>query len=186
MESILENLSTYGYIALFIYSLGGGFLGLIAAGVLSSMGHLSLAITLIVAFLANIIGDILLFLMGRFYKGEIMPYLKKHRRKLALSHILMKRYGNNILILQKFIYGLKTLVPIAVGVTKYRFKKFLIFNIFGAALWVIVFGVGSYMAGDFFRKVAVSIGENPLLAPITLVVVLCVVYLFFHIATKKR
>lgn len=186
MESILENLDTYGYIALFLYSLGGGFVGLIAGGVLSSMGHLSLAITLVVAFVANTVGDLILFYLGRFNKKEIMPYLKKHRRKLALSHILMKRYGNKILIFQKFVYGLKTLVPIAVGITKYDYKKFIIFNIIGAIIWTIVFGVGSFLAGDFFRRVADSIGENPIIAPIALFSVFGVLYLFFHLATKKR
>lgn len=186
MESILTNLDTYGYIALFLYSLGGGFLALVAGGVLASMGHLSLIVVLVVAFVANVIGDMLLFYLGRYNKREIMPYLKKHRRKLALSHILMKRYGDKIIIFKKFIYGLKTLVPIAVGVTKYEQKKFIIFNILGAVIWAVVFGVGSFIAGDFFVKIANCIGENPVVAPIVLVVVLGVIYLFFTIATKKR
>ncbi|HHH72356.1 MAG TPA: DedA family protein, partial [Sulfuricurvum sp.] len=32
MEDMFSNLATYGYIALFLYSLGGGFVGLMAAG----------------------------------------------------------------------------------------------------------------------------------------------------------
>lgn len=186
MDGILENLDTYGYIALFLYSLGGGFVGLIAAGVLSSMGHLSLIISLAVAFVANALGDVILFYLGRYNKKDIMPYLKKHRRKLALSHLLMKRYGNKILVFQKFVYGLKTLVPIAVGITKYDFKKFMLFNTIGAFFWAIVFGIGSFLAGDFFRILADDVGENPIIAPIALFTVFGLVYLFFHIATKKK
>lgn len=49
--------------------------------------------------------------MGRYNKNALMPYIKAHRRKLVLSHILMKKYGDKIIFIQKFVYGLKTLVP---------------------------------------------------------------------------
>jgi len=41
--------------------------------------------------------------------------MKNHRRKFALSNLLVKRYGDFSVFLQKFIYGVKTLVPIAMG-----------------------------------------------------------------------
>ncbi|MGE4294627.1 MAG: DedA family protein [Campylobacterales bacterium] len=186
MESIMENLATYGYVALFIYSLGGGFVGLIAAGVLSSMGYLDLFVSLAVAFAANFIGDMILFYLGRYNKREIMPYLRRHRRKLALSHLLMKRHGNRILIFQKFVYGLKTLVPVAIGLTRYDLRSFALYNLIGAFLWALVFGVGSFLAGDFFRRLADSIGENPVMMPVALAAILGTIYLFFHLATRKK
>lgn len=186
MESIMDNLATYGYIALFLYSLGGGFVGLIAAGVLSSMGYLDLFVSMAVAFAANFAGDMILFYLGRYNKHEIMPYLRRHRRKLALSHLLMKRHGNRILIFQKFVYGLKTLVPIAIGLTRYNFKSFVLYNLIGAAVWALVFGVGSFLAGDFFRRLAEAIGDNPVMMPLALITVFGTVYLFFHLSTRKK
>ena len=182
----MDNLATYGYIALFLYSLGGGFVGLIAAGVLASMGYMDLGIVLIVAFAANFIGDMILFYLGRYNKHEIMPYLRKHRRKLALSHLLMKRHGNRILIFQKFVYGIKTLVPIAIGLTRYEMRSFLLYNLIGAFLWALVFGVGSFLAGDFFRRLAETIGDNPVMMPVALILVFGTVYLFFHLSTRKK
>ena len=40
MEDMLTNLETYGYIVLFLYSFGGGFIALMGAGVLSYTGHI--------------------------------------------------------------------------------------------------------------------------------------------------
>ena len=147
MDDILGNLATYGYMALFLYSLGGGFVGLVAAGVLSYMGKLDITITIAVAFMGNMLGDILLFWMTRYQKSMMMEGMKKHRRKLALSHILMKKHGDWVVFIQKFIYGLKTIIPIAMALTKYDFKKFIFLNIFAAALWALVFGVASYYFG---------------------------------------
>jgi len=44
MQEILTSLSTYGYILLFVYSLGGGMVGIIAAGVLSYIGKMDIGI----------------------------------------------------------------------------------------------------------------------------------------------
>jgi len=42
MEETFSNLETYGYIGLFLYSLGGGFVALLGAGVLSFLGKMDL------------------------------------------------------------------------------------------------------------------------------------------------
>jgi len=85
MNDIFTSLSTYGYIILFLYSFGGGFFALVAAGILSYAGKMDITISIIVAFTANFIGDLTLFYIARYNKSIVMPYIKKHRRKLALS-----------------------------------------------------------------------------------------------------
>ncbi|MFZ5375348.1 MAG: DedA family protein, partial [Campylobacterota bacterium] len=128
MDEMLTNLSTYGYVVVFLYSLGGGFVALLGAGVLSYMGKMDLSLSMTVAFTANFIGDSLLFYMSRYHKSEMMEYFRKHRRKLAFSHLLIKKHGAWIIVVKKFVYGLKTLVPLAVGLTKYDFWKFSGYN----------------------------------------------------------
>jgi membrane protein DedA with SNARE-associated domain len=185
MDDIFSNLSTYGYIALFIYSLGGGFVGLIAAGVLSYMGKMDLSLSISVAFVANAIGDIMLFWLTRYQKSMMMETLKKHRRKLALSHILMKKHGDWVIFIQKFIYGLKTIVPIAIALTKYDFKKFSILNIFAAAVWALVFGFASYYFAAPLKAFAIYIYHNKWLAPVILIVLGGLSWWYLHTFTKK-
>ena len=77
MDDMLNNLSTYGYAVVFLYSLGGGMVALIGAGVLSFMGKMDLSIAIAIAFAANFIGDSLLLYMSRYHKREMMEYFKK-------------------------------------------------------------------------------------------------------------
>jgi len=186
MEDTFSNLVTYGYIGLFIYSLGGGFVGLVAAGVLSFMGKMDLATSIAVAFAGNALGDILLFWMTRYQKSMMMEGLAKHRRKLALSHILMKKHGDWVIFIQKFIYGLKTIVPIAIALTKYDFKKFAILNIFAAAIWALAFGLSSFYFGAALKSFAIYISENKWLAPLILLVIGGAVWFYMERVTKKR
>ena len=186
MEDTFSNLATYGYIGLFLYSLGGGFVALVGAGVLSYMGKMDLATSMAVAFVANALGDVMLFYMARYQKSMMMEGIKKHRRKLALSHIMMKKYGSWIILIQKYVYGIKTLIPIAIGLTKYDFKKFTILNIGSSLIWTLSIGFGSYYAGAPLMKIAELVGEKPWIAPIVLVVLGGGLWLYLEKATKKK
>ncbi|SFV67605.1 membrane protein [hydrothermal vent metagenome] len=112
--------------------------------------------------------------------------LRKHRRKLALSHILMKKHGDWVIFIQKFIYGLKTVVPIAIALTKYDFKKFAILNLFAAAVWALAFGLSSYYFGAALSKFAMFINENRWIAPLILVVMGGSVWFYMEKATKRK
>ncbi len=186
MEETFSNLATYGYIGLFLYSLGGGFVALVGAGVLSFMGKMDLSLVIFIAFIANALGDVLLFYMARYQKSTMMEGLRKHRRKLALSHIMMKKYGSWIILFQKFVYGIKTLIPIAIGLTKYDFKKFVILNILSAGAWALVVGLGSYYSGGVLIKVAETVSEKPWIAPIIVVVFGGILWFYLTYATKKK
>lgn len=185
MQETLTSLSTYGYIALFIYSLGGGMVGIIAAGVLSYMGKMNLEISITIAFIANAIGDNLLFYISRYNKEMVMPYVKNHKRKLALSHLLMKKHGDKIIFFQKFVYGIKTLVPLAIGLTKYPLVKFTILNIISALIWALFLGIGSYKFGNAFEKILNYIGDNKWIMPIILISLIFIIWVYFEKFTKK-
>ena len=186
MEDMLSNMVTYGYIGLFLYSLGGGFVALMAAAVLASQGKMDIGIVMGVAFVANFVGDTLLFYMARYHKNDMMNYLRTHRRKLALSHILMKRHGAWVIYMQKFVYGIKTLIPLAIGITKFPFVKFTINNFFATIVWVIVIGLGSYLAGNVLMSGYQVIADRPYLAPIILLSIAGLIWFYMSWATKKR
>jgi len=186
MDDMLNNLSTYGYIVLFLYSLGGGFVALLGAGVLSFMGKMDISLSIAIAFSANFIGDSLMFYMSRYHKKEMMEYFKKHRRKLAFSHLLLKKHGSWIIIVKKFIYGLKTLIPLAVGLTKYDFWKFSGYNAIGAAIWAVVVGGLSYLFGGALIEGYKVVADKPYLAPVMLIIVGGSVWLYLSRATKKH
>jgi len=185
MEDMLNNLSTYGYVVLFLYSLGGGFVALMAAGVLAYAGKMDLPTAMAVAFVANFLGDTLLFYMARYQKSQVMQYFHKHRRKLALSHLLMKKHGSWIIFMQKFVYGIKTLIPLAIGLTKYEFSKFTILNFFATIVWTAVVGIGSYMAGNIIIQGYEAVAERPYIAPIILFGLIGGLWLYMNKATKK-
>lgn len=151
MEDLIRD---WGYIALFAYSFGGGFVGLVFAGVLSYAGDLNLYISILVAGVANFLGDQFLFFLARKNKSYAKDMMSKYGRKIALAHIMMRRYGSFVVFIQKYIYGIKTLIPLAMGLTKYSAVKFTIFNVIATMLWGLIVGYASYTAGEFILSSA--------------------------------
>ena len=144
-----EFIKDWGYIALFLYSFGGGFIGLAIASVLSYSGDLNIYVSILIAGISNFIGGQFLFFLARKNKNYAKDMMRKHGRKIALTHLLMRKYGSFVIFIQKYIYGIKTLVPLAMGITKYSAIKFTILNAMAAFLWACVIGYASFIGGEY-------------------------------------
>lgn len=177
-----EFIKDWGYIALFLYSFGGGFVGLVIAGVLSYAGDLNIYLSILVAGVSNFLGDQFLFFLARKNKSYAKGMMKNYGRKIALAHIMMRKYGSFVVFIQKYIYGIKTLIPLTMGLTKYSAIKFSIFNIFATAIWACVVGYASYVAGELILNSADDFKYFGL--GIVIIVLFSVMYLFKRI--EKR
>ena len=151
-----EFIRDWGYIALFLYSFGGGFIGLAIASVLSYSGDLNIYLSILIAGISNFIGGQFLFFLARKNKNYAKDMMRKHGRKIALTHLLMRKYGSFVIFIQKYIYGIKTLIPLAMGLTKYSSIKFSILNAFATVLWACIVGYLSFTAGEYI----LSLGDD--------------------------
>jgi membrane protein DedA with SNARE-associated domain len=186
MEETLSSLATWGYIAIAFFSLGGSLVIVAAAGVFSAMGKIDLTTAMIVAMVFNFIGDNLLFYMSRYQRSSMMPYLRSHHRKLALATIMYRRYGSIVMFVKKFIYGLKTLVPLSMGLSKYNFGKFILINLFASIFFVLVIGLGGYYAAESITIIFNIVKEKPWIAPIILFSVLGTIWFLMEKATTRK
>jgi len=98
---------------------------------------------------------------------------------------MMKKYGDKIIFFQKFIYGVKTLVPIAIGLTRYNFKKFTIYNLISAFIWALLFGLGSFYSGKYLLEAVIYLKNHIWITPVLLMVLLYLMWLYMEKATKK-
>lgn len=180
-----SSLETWGYLAIAFFSFGGSFVIVAAAGVFAYLGKIDLTTALIVATFFNFLGDNFLFYLGRYQKKEIQKYITKHRRKLAITTLIMRKYGNIAVFIQKFIYGVKTLIPIVMGLGKYDFKKFIILNIFASTIFVLTIGLSAYYFSDFIINLFNIIKSKPYIAPILLIAIGYLVWIYLEKLEKK-
>ncbi|MGR8942145.1 MAG: DedA family protein [Gammaproteobacteria bacterium] len=147
-ELFFDWLKEYGYVILFAWSILEGETGLIMAGVMSHTGDMRYLLSVFVAGLGGFAGDQLYFYIGRFNKGFIQRKLHKQRRKFAIAHLLLKKYGWPIIFMQRYLYGLRTVIPISIGITKYSSKRFALINLLSAWVWAAITITPAYLFGE--------------------------------------
>ena len=187
----LENkfvylMKEFGYIILFAWSILEGEMGLIMAGLLTHTGDMNLFIAIFVAGLGGFVGDQIYFYIGRYNKGYVHKKFRGQRRKFALAHLLLKKYGWPIIFVQRYMYGMRTIIPISIGLTRYSAKMFAFINLISAWCWAAITIVPVWYFGDEIMKVLEWAKEHWYLAiPIAVLFGGGIMY-FFHSATKKH
>ena len=141
-------LKTYGYIILFAWSILEGEIGLIMAGLLAHTGDMNLYIAIFIAGLGGFVGDQIYFYIGRFNKTYVFKKFKGQRRKFALAHLLLKKYGWPIIFAQRYMYGMRTIIPISIGLTRYSSKTFAIINLISAWCWAAITIIPAWYFGE--------------------------------------
>ncbi|GAX88197.1 conserved hypothetical protein [Lebetimonas natsushimae] len=147
-DNLIHLLKEYGYIILFFWSIFEGETGLVMAGVLSHTGDMNLFASIVVAAFGGFTGDQIYYYLGKLNKAWILKEFNQHRRKFAKAKMLLKKYGMGVVFIQRFIYGMRTIIPMTIGVLNYDAKKFAIVNLISAFIWASVTIIPSYIFGE--------------------------------------
>jgi membrane protein DedA with SNARE-associated domain len=157
-------LQDYGYLALFIGTFFEGETILVLAGFLASRGYLDINLVMLTAASGGYCGDQLWYFLGR-RKGRQLLARKPHWQALgdkALSHL--RRYPDIWVLGFRFVYGLRTVMPVAIGISGYPPLRFLLLNALSAAIWAIVLGSAAFHLGSALELLLEDIQHYEILA----------------------
>lgn len=149
LKDLMLNYSQYAYIVLFFWCVLEGEIALILAGIMAHDGHLNLALAILVSTFGAFVGDQIYFYIGRYNKNIISSKLSSQRRKFAIANLLLKKYGWPVIFAQRYMYGLRTVIPISIGLTRYDAKKFMLINFISALFWASLTIIPSWYLGEY-------------------------------------
>ena len=185
MQDMIDSLEEWGSVILFVYSLGGGYVGLITAGVMSALGKMDLWLAVPIACVGNIVGSSLLAYLARYQKKDINTMLQKHRRKIALAQVWLKRYDAWLIVLSKYLYGVKTIVPLAIGFSRFNLSRFYFINALSCVLWAVIVGVVGYYASSGVIALLEKIDTHSYVLPFVLFGLMALLFLIISQVSKK-
>jgi membrane protein DedA with SNARE-associated domain len=145
--TLVEFVSTYGYVAVLAGTLLEGESILLLAGFAAHQGHLSLELVLLVAFIGGTIGDQVFFWIGRRWGGQLLERSPLARARTARVGLLLQRWDAALVFGIRFMYGLRIAGPIAMGALGVSSTRFAVFNALGAAVWAVLIGGAGYLLG---------------------------------------
>ncbi|MBV2226782.1 MULTISPECIES: DedA family protein [Sphingobacterium] len=72
------------------------------------------------------------------------------RKYVIMAEEFFQKYGGTALIIGRFVPIIRTFAPIFAGVVQLNFRKFVLFNVLGALLWVSLLTLTGYYLGIEF------------------------------------
>ncbi len=147
IEAILAQ---YGLIALF---LGAGLEGetvVVTGGLLAHRGVVPLPAAMAVAVAGSFVADQLFFLLGRRYRQHPRVRRIMARRAFARALATFERHPTGFILGFRFLYGVRTISPVAIGTTAVSQRRFMALNAVAATVWGIGFtGIGYWFGNGF-------------------------------------
>lgn len=141
----------------FCFFLPGDYL-LFTAGMFCGLGFLRYPVWLVMACIltAAIAGNYTGYFFGKYLGKSLMNrkesfFFKK--QYLVNTEKAFERYGGNALIVGRFLPVIRTFAPILAGITRMNLMRFALYNISGAALWVISLCLTGYYLGKTYPQI---------------------------------
>lgn len=160
---MLENLlNDFGYLALFIGTFLEGETILVLAGLAAAHDYLDIKWVIFVAFIGSYAGDQLWYFLGRRYGITLLNKKPKWRKSADKALVYLKKYPDLWVLSFRFMYGLRTVMPVAIGLSGYPVKRYILLNGIGAIVWAIVLGGASYYFGAAIKTVLNNIKDYEL------------------------
>ncbi len=145
MEQFLQH---YGYWAVLLGTAVEGETILILAGFAAHRGYLDLPLVILAAFAGSLTGDQFFFYLGRRHAGALIRHRPAWSAKLERARGLMERHRTPLILGFRFLYGLRTVMPFAIGVSRIPVASFVLLNTAGALVWAAAVGGGGYLFGN--------------------------------------
>ncbi len=154
-------LHRYGYLAVFLLVMLEDFglptpgeTTLIAASLIAARGGLRIEWVAACAWLGAVIGDNIGFAIGRYGGMRLLArygrYVGINAERLSFVQRFFDRWGGAMVVLARFVEIARQINGIVAGSAGMTRRHFLLYNALGAALWVGVWSLGTFLVGDRF------------------------------------
>ena len=121
---------------------------MLIAGGLMARGLLDPLPVILGCVIGAVLGNAVSFWMGRKLGRRALrhPLLFRHRRAVARTRLLCRRYGTAVIYAGRFFGPFRALVPVMVGMLRMRRRKFQLANVISGVVWVLVMLAPGYFA----------------------------------------
>ena len=160
-DAILTQLLVYGYpvlgLTLFLGAIGAPLPDGIAtavAGSLAGQGRMDWGLTIAVAVVASILGDLVGYAVGRLLGGEVLDrrgqWIGYTADRRARAQALFDQWGMlTVFITRTFVSYLSSVASLLAGVAHYRLSRYLAVAIVGRLIWTGAYlGLGYAVGTD--------------------------------------
>jgi membrane protein DedA with SNARE-associated domain len=162
---------------------------LIVASVLAGRGDVSFPWLLLCSWLGAVLGDNIGYIIGRVLGRSVVL---RHGKKIGLDADRLKkiedvfaRFGPITVAFARFVNILRQLNGIVAGTLRMDWRRFLIFNALGGALWVLVWGFAGFYLGKHLSNITTFARDLGMVGAIVVAAILLLALLYAFRRAEK-
>ncbi|MDR2503820.1 MAG: DedA family protein [Deltaproteobacteria bacterium] len=123
---------------------------LFAAGALAGAGKLAYPQLAFLIFMAACLGDQVNYSIGRYMGRAVFEkeYRLLKREYLLAAQKFYEDHGGKAIVLARFVPIVRTFAPFVAGAARMHRRRFLLFNLSGAAVWVLALVSAGFFTGN--------------------------------------
>jgi membrane protein DedA with SNARE-associated domain len=169
-----ELLGEWGYLIIVVWTFLEGETIVVLAGMTAASVGLEPHYIALSAFCGSFASDQLMFTLGK-HKGEaVLNAFPRVARNMDKAKRLLQKYDTAMILGFRFIYGVRNVTPIMLGISGVSHKKFFLLNAVGATAWALTFTYGGHYAGQAFMHLMDRVGHGILYVLLALAAVLII------------
>lgn len=199
-----EVIQTVGYIGLFaiVFAESGLFFGfflpgdslLFTAGSVAALRPdlLNVWTMMFLLIIAAIAGDSVGYWSGEKFGRRLFTNEQsfwRNPKRLDAARVFYEKHGGKAIVLARFIPAVRTFVPIAAGMARMSYRRFLLWNVLGGIGWVVSMCLGGYFLTEVIQTrlgVAEKDIDKVLLPIILLIIVVSALPAIWHMYSENR
>lgn len=146
---LIQNHGDVFYLLTFLWTALEGETFVIFAGFFASQKNmLNIWWLFLASWLGSFCGDQIFFFAGRRYGVHILDYFPKLKPPVDRSLGWLERHATVFILAYRFMYGIRNISGVAIGMSQLPWRKFLIWNAVAAFIWAAAFSGFGYLFGD--------------------------------------
>jgi membrane protein DedA with SNARE-associated domain len=183
MEQLIKD---YGYVVIFIVTLLEGETILLLGGFAAHQGYLNLQLAILTAFIGSTFGDQFFFHLAKWKGSYLVKKSVMLSRNFPKARKLVDRYGSLIVLVARYMYGIRTPLVMMCGLADMGALRFTILNIIAAAIWAISFGLIGYLFGKTAEIIVGDIGRYENIVVGCVVLLATTLWVFRHMRKRRK
>src|SRR3954467_3732022 len=124
---------------------------LFVAGTIAAAGDMNVHGLVLLLIVAAIAGDSLNYAIGRYLGPKVFRFEESRffkRAYIERTRAFFERHGGKAIILARFVPIVRTYAPFVAGIGAMQYRRFLMFNVTGAILWVVLLSYAGFFFGN--------------------------------------
>ena len=124
---------------------------LFAVGSLAAIGALDFTTSVLLLITAAILGDTVNYWIGDYVGPKVFHYENSrflNKEYLIRTHQFYEKHGGKTIIIARFLPIIRTFAPFVAGIGSMTYRRFVLFNVVGGVLWVMLFVPAGYFFGS--------------------------------------